>query len=100
MGIALDLVRKRILSLVAGVTSLNRFSFSSASQSGISSLIAVGSMTAPDRICAPSSPAFSRSRTRKSSFPASLASCLRRIAALSPAGPTYVRHLNYFQPKL
>jgi hypothetical protein len=54
-------------------------------------LIAVGSMTAPDRICAPISPAFSNSNTRKSSLPASFASCFNRMAALSPAGPVPIR---------
>ena len=87
IGIELDFVRNRILSPVAGVAFSNRLSLSSANQSGINSLIAVGSITAPERICAPISPAFSSNRTRKSSFPASFASCLSRIAALSPAGP-------------
>lgn len=74
-------------SLPAGVAPSKRDSLSSASQSGKSSSTALGWMTAPDRMWAPSSPAFSRSRTRKSSFPASLASCLRRMAAERPAGP-------------
>lgn len=91
MGIEDVLVRKRILSPVAGVTCSNRFSLSSESQSGINSWMAVGSMTAPDRICAPISPAFSRSMTRNSSLPASFANCFSRMAALSPAGPREVR---------
>ena len=37
----------------------------------------------------PISPAFSNNRTRKSSFPASFASCFNRIAAARPAGPSY-----------
>ena len=36
----------------------------------------------------PISPAFSNNRTRKSSFPASFASCFNRIAAAKPAGPS------------
>lgn len=64
-----------------------RFSFSAEFQSGSSSLSADGSITAPERMWAPMSPAFSRRRTRKSSFPASFESCFRRIAAERPAGP-------------
>src|SRR3954447_26198125 len=52
----------------------------------MSSSRAIGSMTAPERICAPTSLPFSRMQT-ESSRPASLASCLRRIAAVRPAGP-------------
>lgn len=80
-------VRKRILSPPAGVACSNRLELSSANQSGSSSSTAEGWITAPERICAPISPAFSRSSTRKSSLPASFASCFNRIAALSPAGP-------------
>ena len=43
-------------------------------------------MTAPDRMCAPTAEPFS-STTTDSSLPASAASCFRRIAAASPAGP-------------
>ena len=50
-------------------------------QSGISSSSALGSITAPDRMCAPTSLPFSRMQT-ESSRPASSASCFRRIAAL------------------
>lgn len=81
------LVRKLIESFPAGVAPVKRFSLSSESQSGMSSSMAVGWMTAPERMWAPISPAFSRRRTRKSSLPAALASCLRRIAAERPAGP-------------
>ena len=52
-------------------------------QSGISSLSAIGSITAPDRMCAPTSLPFSRTQT-ESSRPASLASCFRRMAAERP----------------
>src|SRR5437762_903918 len=81
------LVKKRILSLVAGVAPSKREAFSSESQSGRSSLMARGSRTLPDRICAPISGPFSRTTTRNSSLPASLASCFKRMAALRPAGP-------------
>ena len=74
-------------SSVAGVAFSKRFGLSSASQSGMSSSIAEGSMTLPLTMWSPSSPAFSKSRTRKSSLPASFASCLSLMAALRPAGP-------------
>ena len=51
-------------------------------QSGISSLSARGSSTAPDRIWAPTSPPFSTTQTA-----ASGASCFSRIAAARPDGP-------------
>ena len=66
------------LSLVTAVSSGAPFSF----QSGKSSFSAVGSITAPDRMCAPTSPAFSTTQTA-----ASGASCFRRMAAARPAGP-------------
>lgn len=84
---ALDLVKNRILSLVTGVTSSKRFGLSSEFQSGSSSLRADGSITLPLTIWSPISPAFSKRSTRKSSLPASLASCFSRMAALRPAGP-------------
>lgn len=87
MGIALFLVRKRMRSDVTAVTFLNLFSLSGLFQSGRSSLRALGSITAPERMCAPMSPAFSSRRTRKSSLPAALACCFKRIAAERPAGP-------------
>lgn len=87
MGIALFLVKNRILSCVAGVAFSKREGLSGEAQPGRRSLMADGSITFPERMCAPISPAFSSKRTRNSSFPASLASCLRRMAALSPAGP-------------
>lgn len=86
-----DFVRNRILSPITGVVPSNLFSLSSASQSGINSLMAVGSMTAPESMCAPISPAFSNNTTRNSSLPASFASCFSRMAALSPAGPEIIR---------
>ena len=71
-------VRYSIRSSVAGVSSGAPFS----RQSGISSSSARVSITAPDRMCAPTSPPFS---TRQTEIPGS--SCLARIAAASPAGP-------------
>lgn len=90
IGIELFFVKNRILSLVAGVIFSKREGLSGEFQSGRSSLTADGSMTLPERMCAPNSPAFSSTSTRNSSLPASLASCFRRIAALSPAGPRIV----------
>ena len=92
MGIAEFFVKKRILSFVAMVAPSNLLGLSSESQSGRSSFTAEGSMTLPDRMWAPISPAFSRSRTRKSSLPASVASCLSLMAALRPAGPVEEAH--------
>ena len=54
--------------------------------SGSSSSSERGSITAPDRICAPTSDPFSRMHTLISP-PASAASCFSRIAADRPAGP-------------
>jgi hypothetical protein len=51
-------------------------------QSGNSSSIARGSITAPERMCAPGSEPFSSTTTL-----ASGASCFNRIAVASPAGP-------------
>ncbi|CFW31723.1 Uncharacterised protein [Bordetella pertussis] len=83
-------LRKRNLSCVTGTFSGAPFSF----QSGISSVRACGSMTAPDRICAPSSEPFSRTQTLTSWF-FSAASCLRRMAAASPAGPPPTTTTSY-----
>ncbi len=71
-------VRNRKRSSAAGVSSGAPFS----RQSGISSFSARGSITAPDRICAPISLPFSTRQTE-----ASGASCFRRIAAARPDGP-------------
>jgi hypothetical protein len=54
--------RKRKRSFVTGVFSGAPFSF----QSGISSEIARGSITAPDRMCAPISEPFSSTHTERS----------------------------------
>ncbi len=51
-------------------------------QSGSSASSGPGSITAPDRICAPTVEAFSITHTDSSGL-----SCLRRIANASPAGP-------------
>ena len=58
----------------------------SAFQFGSSSVMARGSITAPDRMCAPGSEPFS-STTTDTSLPAAAASCFSRIAVDSPAGP-------------
>lgn len=87
MGIELFFVRNRNLSPVARVAPSKREGLSSEFQSGKSSLTAEGSMTFPESIWAPISPAFSNRTTRKSSLPALFASCLSLMAALSPAGP-------------
>lgn len=92
MGIAEFFVRKRILSCVAMVAPSNLLGLSSESQLGRSSFTAEGSITLPESIWAPISPAFSRSRTRKSSLPAAVASCLSLMAALRPAGPDEGAH--------
>ena len=55
-------------------------------QSGSSSFRAFGSMTAPARMCAPTSEPFSTTQTLISR-PSFSASCFRWMAALSPAGP-------------
>ena len=83
-------VKKRILSFVAGVAFSKRTGFSAEFQPGRSSSTADGSMTLPESICAPISPAFSNRRTRNSSLPALLANCFSLMAALSPAGPTQI----------
>ena len=78
------------------LTSVSTMNFSSSTgtssgaprsfQSGNSSFIARGSMTAPERMCAPTSEPFS-STTMASSSPFSCASCCSRIAADRPEGP-------------
>ena len=55
-------------------------------QSGMSWSRPIGSITAPDRMCAPTSDPFS-STTTESSLPAAAASCFRRMAVARPAGP-------------
>ena len=65
-----------------------------ACQSGRSSLSARGSMTAPERICAPISEPFS-SRQTLISPPFSAASCFSRIAAARPAGPPPTTTMSY-----
>ncbi len=75
-------VRTTKRSSVTGVVSGAPFSF----QSGISSVRALGSMTAPDRMCAPTSEPFSSTQT-ETSLPPSAASCFNRIAADKPDGP-------------
>ena len=87
MGIEPFFVRNRILSLIAGVACSKREGLLGSFQSGRSSSTADGSMTFPETICAPNSPAFSNKITRNSSFPALFAICFNRMAALSPAGP-------------
>ncbi len=63
-------------------------------QSGISSLRAIGSITAPDRMCAPTSEPFSSTAT-ETSVPAASASCFSLIAAESPAGPPPTMTTSY-----
>ena len=72
----------RNLSRVTGVSSGAPL----ASQSGKSSFRAFGSMTAPDRMWAPTSEPFSSTATLIS-LPAFIASCFSRMAADRPAGP-------------
>ena len=97
MGIELFFVKKRILSLVAGVAFSKRRGLFSECQSGRSSFIAEGSTTLPESMWAPISPAFSSKTTRKSSLPASFASCFSLSAALSPAGPESDQRLELQQ---
>src|ERR1700761_2622262 len=61
-----------------------------AFQSGNSSASPLGSITAPDRICAPTSEPFSTSATVRSAE-----SCFSRIAAASPAGPPPTMTTSY-----
>ncbi len=71
-------VSQRKRSSVASVESGG----SSSRQPGNSSSSARGSMTAPEMMWAPTSLPFSTTQT-----PSSGCSCLRRMAAASPAGP-------------
>src|SRR5512134_589170 len=59
---------------------------SSSRQFGMSSVSERGSITAPDRMCAPTSEPFSSTQTPTSCW-CCAASCFKRIAAASPAGP-------------
>src|ERR1041385_993485 len=54
----------------------------------------MGSMTAPERMWAPTSEPFSSTQTL-TSRPASAASCLSRMAAASPAGPAPTMTTSY-----
>ena len=74
--------RTRKRSFVTGVSSGAPLAF----QSGINSFKPTGSMTAPERMWAPTSEPFSSTAT-ETSVPAAAAPCLSRIAAASPAGP-------------
>ena len=74
--------RTKNLSSVTSVSTGAPLDF----QSGISRLRPTGSMTAPDKICAPTSEPFSKTTTEMS-LPVSMASCFKRMAAESPAGP-------------
>ncbi len=66
----------------------------SSLQLGNSSFSAIGSITAPDRMCAPISDPFSSTQT-DTSRPASAARCFMRIAAASPAGPPPTTTTSY-----
>ena len=79
-------MRSSVTAVVKGAPSSFQFGNSSSS--------ARGSMTAPDRMCAPSSPPFSSTQT-DTSWPFSAASCFRRIAADKPAGPPPTMTTSY-----
>src|ERR671914_1143445 len=79
-------VRKRKRSSLTGTLSGAPFSF----QSGMSSASARGSITAPERMCAPTSEPFSSTHTEMSGE-----SCFSRIAAASPAGPPPTTTTSY-----
>ena len=66
----------------------------SSFQLGNSSFSARGSITAPERMCAPGSEPFS-STTTETSWPAAAASCLSRMAAARPAGPAPTTTTSY-----
>src|SRR5664279_4543348 len=90
-----------MLYFLSAVSSMNRSSVTGvfsgapmACQSGISSLIALGSITAPDRMCAPISEPFSSTQTLISRWPFA-ASCFSLIAADSPAGPPPTTTTSY-----
>ena len=85
------------IALFAPVYKKNLSSFTAAFsgaprsfQSGNSSSIALGSKTAPERICAPTSEPFSTTQTEISEF-----NCLRRIAADRPEGPAPTMTTSY-----
>jgi hypothetical protein len=65
-----------------------------AFQSGTSSASATGSMTAPERMCAPTSEPFSTTHTDSSRL-AAAASCFSRIAVARPAGPAPTTTTSY-----
>ena len=65
-----------------------------AFQSGTSSSRPRGSITAPERMCAPISDPFSITHTAHCA-PFAAASCLSRIAAASPAGPPPTTTTSY-----
>jgi len=79
-------VKNKNRSSETGTLSGAPFSF----QSGNSSAIARGSMTAPDRMWAPISEPFSIRQTEISGE-----SCFRRIAAARPAGPPPTTTTSY-----
>src|SRR3954470_5339534 len=83
-------VRKRKRSSVTAVLRGAPLSF----QSGKSSASPRGSITAPERICAPTSDPFSTTQTEKS-LPFSLHSCFKRIAVASPDGPAPTTTTSY-----
>src|SRR3989338_5767569 len=83
MGMLPPLVRNRQDSLVT--SCLN--GAPSSLQLGSSSVSDRGSITAPLKMCAPSSAAFSSTTTRKSGLLAAIACCRNRIAAARPEGP-------------
>ena len=80
------LVKKQKRSSVTRVSTGAPLSF----QSWISSVSALGSITAPDRICAPISEPFSSTQTLMSAD-----NCFSRIAAASPAGPPPTMTTSY-----
>ena len=90
MRCALSAVSTRNRSSLTGVSSGAPRSF----QSGNSSVIAMGSITAPEMMWAPISDPFSSTHT-PISRPASPASCFRRIAAARPAGPAPTMTTSY-----
>src|SRR4051812_25034162 len=78
--------RNRKRSRLTGALSGAPFAF----QSGKSSASARGSITAPERMCAPTSEPFSSTQTEVSAE-----SCFARIAAASPAGPAPTTTRSY-----
>ena len=90
MSVALRLPSRMNLSWVTGVSSGQPFS----SQSGKSTRRPAGSITAPERMCAPTSEPFSITATVISA-PVSAAFCFSRMAAESPAGPPPTMTTSY-----